>query len=168
MATVTSNSNTLRHVAAATWFLAVAWLAPTAARATPIDVGVAPLYVGHEVTVQGLVTAAERDGYIVRLRLGEPPGSMSVQLVLGMLSRFPANPEAHYLGKEVRVYGRVSEFRGNTEMIVREPDHIVLASEVGAPVNAEEYEVLQNRVRVLEERLQELQGASATPTPPAD
>lgn len=133
----------------------------------PIDPGVAALYVGRDVIVEGTVTHAERDAWVVRLRLGEPPGDLAVQLVLGMLSRFPDNPESYYLGKRIRVLGRVGEFRDRTEMIVRDPDRILVV-DPKADRASEEVRRLEGRVRELEERLEALEQVeddAPVPTP---
>lgn len=151
-----SSERALRRLLAALALVAL----PAAAAEPPVDAGVAALYVGREVTVEGDVTAATRDGYVVRLTLGTPPAHLRVQLLLGMLSRFPKDPEVFYLGRRVRVFGRVGEFRGEAEMILREPDRILVvdaATREGAEVDA-----LKERVRELEERLQDLEA-----TPPA-
>lgn len=160
-AAVTSSSD--RHLRSAFVVLCFAAL-PAVAAEPPIDAGVASLYVGRKVTVEGVVTAAERDGWIVRLDLGSPPQTLRVQLVLGILSRFPENPEAYYLGKEIRVYGEVAEFRGQPEIILREPDRIVVVGGDDDPIPAERnVRVLENRVRELEDRLQVLE-SQTTPT----
>lgn len=148
------------------WLRAAACLValPLAAHANPpIDAAVAPLYVGHELLVEGVVTAAERDGYIVRLRLGQPPQTLTVQLVLGMLSRFPSQPEEHYLGRRVRVYGTISEFRGKAEIIVRDPDRIAVHDDTST-ADAENAGALRERVERLEERLRAIERGSGAPT----
>jgi DNA/RNA endonuclease YhcR with UshA esterase domain len=159
---VTSSSERLLRVVGAVLALAAA---PVAAAEPPVDAGVAALYVGRERTVEGVVTAAERDGYVVRLTLGEPPGSLRVQLLLGMLSRFPDEPETYYLGKKVRVYGRIGEFRGQAEIILREPDRILVVDDE-APAADPEVGILEDRVRELEERLRTLEGGEPKPAAP--
>lgn len=158
---MTSSSDRLRHTACA--LLALAAVQAVAAE-PPIDAGVAALYVGRERSVEGVVTAAERDGYVARLTLGTPPNSLRVQLLLGMLSRFPEDPETHYLGRKVRVYGRIGEFRGQTEIILREPDRIVVVDEM--PAADPNVGILEDRVRELEDRLRSLETGEVTPTPP--
>ncbi len=160
---VISNSSPRRILACLALLVAV----PAIAAEPPIDPGVAALYVGRDVIVEGTVTHAERDAWVVRLRLGEPPGDLAVQLVLGMLSRFPDNPESYYLGKRIRVLGRVGEFRDRTEMIVRDPDRILVV-DMKADRTSEEVLRLEKRVRELEERLQTLEQSDAeapAPTP---
>lgn len=151
-----SSERALRRLLAALALVAL----PAAAAEPPVDAGVAALYVGREVTVEGDVTAATRDGYVVRLTLGTPPAHLRVQLLLGMLSRFPKDPEVFYLGRRVRVFGRVGEFRGEAEIILREPDRILVVD--AAAGEGAEVDALKERVRELEERLQDLEA-----TPPA-
>lgn len=142
---------------------------PTAAQQHPIAPAVAPLYVGSEQLLEGQVTAAVRDGHIVRLQVGDPPASITLQLVLGMLSRFPTQPEQHYLGQRIRAFGPLHSFRGQTEMIVRDPDNIaILANQPATAIDPDEHQALQQRVESLERRLEELEGEptpSTAPTP---
>lgn len=156
---MTSSSERARRLLLAALAVVVPAL-PAAAAEPPVDAGVAALYVGREVTVEGVVSAAERDGYVVRLTVGTPPAHLRVQLLLGMLSRFPKDPEVFYLGRRVRVFGRVGEFRGEAEIILREPDRILVVD--AAVPEAAEVDALKERVRELEERLQDLEA-----TPPA-
>lgn len=139
--------------------LLLAALPQAALAAPPIDASVAPLYVGREMLVEGVVTAVERDGYIVRLRLGDPPQALRVQLVLGMLSRFPEDPQAHYLGNRVHVFGKITEFRGVAEIIVRDPERIALA-EGASRIGSDEKAALLERLERLEERLRTLEAGS--------
>lgn len=158
-----SSERALRRLLAALVLAAL----PAAAAEPPVDAGVAALYVGREITVEGDVTAATRDGYVVRLTVGTPPAHLRVQLLLGMLSRFPKDPEVFYLGRRVRVFGRVGEFRGEAEIILREPDRILVV-DASAP-GAAEVDALKERVRELEERLQDLEATppAAAPAAPA-
>ena len=162
MTPVAISSSELRRLAVVA--LTLAGTLEAAADEPPIEVSVAPLYVGQVVTLEGEVTRTHRDGYVVRLQLGEEPQTVMVQLQIGMLSRFPPHPEAHYLGKEIRVVGRVDEFRGQIEMRIRDPDHIALVDELQSDTADEEVRALQDRVRRLEQRLEDLE-ADPLPTP---
>jgi len=143
-------------------------VAPQVAHAQPpIDAAVASLYVGKEVTVEGVVTAAERDGFIVRLRLDQPPQELRVQLILGMLSRFPSAPEVHYLGQRIRVFGKVQEFRGVREILVRDPTRIAIV-DGDHGVETTETEQLQERLQQLEERLRALEAGANSASPPSE
>ena len=43
--------------------------------------------------------------------------------------KFPPNPEIYYKGKRVRVTGRVQEYQGKAEIILRAARQIVLVTE---------------------------------------
>lgn len=156
-----------------------------------LDVSVAGLYVGQQRTIEAPVTATGRDGNVVHLRLGTPPQSVNVSLVIGAMSDFPPSPEQHYAGKTVRVVATIQSFRGGLEMTIHsaadiqvvDPAHpatgvptdaapaivapAVIAPAAVAPPSAAE----QQRLHQLEERVHQL-GVSeprpeATPTPAA-
>jgi hypothetical protein len=143
---------------------------------------VAPLFIGEQVVVEGLVHGTERDGNVVRLRLGKSPRDVTVALVLGLLTDFPEVPEEYYLGRTVRVAGVVESFRGKAEMVVRDPQNIRV---VGAPVPPppavagaldvdaadeaslqQQLQSLQQQLLRMEQRLQRLEG-TFDPEPPA-
>ena len=146
-----------------------------AASGAPIAVSVAPLFIGEEKIVEGKVTAAERDGNVVRLRLGTAPQTLTVSLVIGLLSDFPPDPERHYLGQTVRVAGTIGSFRGTVEIVIHDPANIRIVGAASSgkrpPVAAQnapaaEPAVLQrldnlnDRLRALEKRVQQLEGSS--------
>jgi hypothetical protein len=151
------------------------------------DVSIAPsvasLFVGEEKTVEGVVATAARDGNTVRLRLGTPPQDVSVSLVIGLLSNFPADPEHYYTGKTIRVTGTIRSFRGAAEIVVHDPavlQVVGVAPPAAMPPAAVErpagrsggvmaeaslqqrLDALGERVRQLEERVQQLE----RPVPP--
>jgi len=135
---------------------------------TTISPNVAALYVGEQQVIEGTVTAAERDGATVRLRLGMRPHELTVSLIIGLLSNFPPEPEHFYAARTVRVVGTVRSFRGATEMVIRDPADIQI---VGAPPPGEahlepaaetEVQQLKQKVQQLEQRVHELE----TPRPP--
>ena len=97
---------------------------PVAAGDMPISATVAGLYIGREQVVEERVESAQRLENTVQLRLGPTDQSLTVFLVIGLLSRFPAHPDQHYLGKEIRVSGTIESFRGVPEITVNDPDHI--------------------------------------------
>jgi hypothetical protein len=101
-----------------------------AAADTSITPAVAGLFVDEQKIVEGQVIDAEREANTVRLRLGHPPQSLTVSLIIGLLSNFPPDPEHYYLGKTVRVVGTIRSFRGSLEMVIHDPAHIEIA---GAP-----------------------------------
>ena len=133
---------------------------------TPISTGDAALFVDQEKIVEGPVTDAERDANTVRLRLGHPPQTLTVSLIIGLLSKFPPDPERYYLGKRVRVVGTIQSFRGAIEMVIHDPANIELADAPSAASGSgtasdtslrDNVDALMRRVHELEEQVQQLQ-----------
>ncbi len=132
-----------------------------------IQANVAGLFVGEEKVVDGTVTTAQADGNTVHLHLGESPQDLTVSLILSLLSNFPAAPERYYLGKRVRVGGRIRSFRGRPEMVIRDRADIqeldsgtgrAAAEQRGAGSGQpQEASGLQQRVESLGERVQQLE-----------
>lgn len=162
---MTSNCNRrwyprLRSLSWRTWFgaalgglleFSVAWASPL------IDASVAGFYVGQEVTVEASVASARREGNLVRLQLGQPPHTLQVTLIEGLLQRFPADAEHFYPGKTIRVSGVVREFRDSWEMIVRDPANLAVVAPNQPPADVPLRENEPERLRTLEERVQPLE-----------
>jgi len=154
---------------------AIVLLACAATRAgaaeAPIAVAVAPLFVGEEKVVEGVVTAVSKDANVVTLQLGTPPHALTVSLVIGLLTRFPTNPEVYYAGKTVRVAGVIEDFRNVLEMTVRDPANIEVVDFDAArrtdPKIREEQEAMRARVQSLEERIRQLE-ANQQRQPPTE
>lgn len=136
----------------------------------PVAVSVAALFVGEERIVEGVVTAVERDTHVVKLRLGTPPQSLTVSLVMGLLTRFPANAEVYYAGKTVLVAGKIGKFRDELEMTIREPANIEVVDPDTAPQGSlalrEQHEAMRAKLRVLEERIRQLEEGNVGAPPP--
>jgi hypothetical protein len=148
---------------------------------TAISASLAPLFIGEERIVEGTVTAAERDGNVVRLRFGNTPQALTVALVVGLLSDFPAAPERYYLGHMVRVAGTIRSFKDRPEMVVHDPANIRIVGAAAppaheraapappsgddAPALREQVKTLTERVRTLEDQVQKLKGSEAPGTP---
>lgn len=129
----------------------------------PIAVSVAPLFVGEEKVVEGVVTAVDKDVNVVTLQLGTPPHSLQVSVIIGLLTRFPTNPEVYYAGKTVRVGGTIEKFRDALEMTIRNPANIEVVDLDAAgradPKIRQEQEAMRARVQSLEERIRQLEAA---------
>jgi hypothetical protein len=130
-----------------------------------------PLFVGEEKIVEGVVTAVDKDVNIVTLQLGTPPHTLAVSVVIGLLTRFPTNPEVYYAGKTVRVAGTIEKFRDAVEMTIRDPSNIEVVDFEAArredPKLREEQEAMRARVKSLEERIRQLE-AGQQQQPQAD
>ncbi|HYD47295.1 MAG TPA: hypothetical protein VEB21_03065 [Terriglobales bacterium] len=156
----------------------LAVIAPQAAAAAEVvSASVAGLYVGEQRVVEGKVIATERDANVVKLHLGAKQPQLTIALVIGVLSRFPAAPETYYLNRMVRAAGVIEDFRGQLQMVVRDPE-LIYALDGGVPaagpassepvINLQQrYDVLNRRVQQLEQRLRELQPATPGSPPPA-
>lgn len=134
----------------------------------PIAASVASLFIGEEKVVEGVVTAVEKDVNVLTLQLGTPPNAVTVSLIIGLLTRFPPNPEVYYAGKTVLVAGTIEKFRDNLEMTIRDPAHIQVVDLDAAgrdPKQREEQEALRARLRSLEERLRQLEAGEPTAAP---
>lgn len=148
-----------------------------------IQSNIASLYVGQEKVVEGTVTAAQRDGNSVRLRLGNGPQDLTVSLIVTLMSNFPPAPERYYLGKTVRVAGTIGSFRAAPEIAVRDPADIQVVARGGTTPGGvtgndlpssstdaateddtvrQRVNTLTDRLRLLEERVQRLERSGAS------
>ncbi|MFQ5666176.1 MAG: hypothetical protein ACE5I7_07060 [Candidatus Binatia bacterium] len=140
--------------------------------AATISANVAGRFVGRQKIVEGTVAAARREGSVVRLHLGTAPRSLTVSLVIGLLSDFPARPEQYYLHRTVRVAGMIRSFRGTPEIVVHSVANIrvVGSAPAVAPRSSdleegvgnqqsvrERLDALNDRIRLLEERMERLE-----------
>ncbi len=117
---------------------------------------------GEARVVTGTVRRASADGNAVTLAFDDDPTSVRVILLRGWVDDFPHDPVRYYLGKTVQVHGSVTYFKDTPEIIVRDADDLVVvgqakpAAPVGAPL-PDEVKALRERLRLLEERVRELE-----------
>jgi hypothetical protein len=154
--------------------IALAGVSRAASPDATISASVAPLFIGEQKIVEGTVTAAERDASVVRLRFGNTPQALTVSLVIGLLSDFPADPERYYLGHTVRVAGTIRSFKDRPEIVIHDPANIKIAGAGAPPANEraatvppdgddaaalrEQVKTLNERVRTLEDQVEQLRG----------
>jgi hypothetical protein len=154
--------------------LGLAGISRAASPDAAISANVATLFVGQEKIVEGTVTTAERDANVVHLRFGTGPQALTVSLVIGLLNDFPHEPERYYLGKSVRIAGTIRSFKDRPEMVIHDPADIkVVGATVpqtsqpatgarqgsdDAPALREEVKTLNERVRMLENQVEQLRG----------
>jgi len=117
-----------------------AFLFAIAASSTLADVitaAQAAQHIGEVQTVRGVVASAR---YAVRtkgqptfLNLDEPyPNAILTVVIWGSdRARFPTPPEAAFDGKMVRVTGKITEYKGRPEIVVRDPSQIQIENERG-------------------------------------
>ena len=82
-------------------------------------------YYGQTVTVAGEVVATRNTGKACFLNFHRDwKRTFTAVIFAGNFGRFPSPPEDLYLGHEVRVTGRVREYRGKPEIVVDAPSQI--------------------------------------------
>jgi hypothetical protein len=92
-------------------------------------------HVGEVVTVEGSVAAAHSTPEACILEFApDDPTAFRAVLMIPILTRLPAHPERLYEGRHVRISGRVQQFKGRPEMVLRSSGQIeVLDEEVSPP-----------------------------------
>jgi DNA/RNA endonuclease YhcR with UshA esterase domain len=96
---------------------------------SPID---APKYIGMEKTVCGTVASAtyafRSKGQPTFLNLDQPhPNQIFTVVIWGSnRNKFKSPPETSFRGKRICVTGIIESYRGKPEIVVRDPDQIVV------------------------------------------
>jgi len=99
----------------------------SAARAERIDWRDAARHVGRYVEVEGRVVRAYNSGKACFLNFHtDYRKHLNIVIFSSAFHRFPGPPEELYRGKKIRVRGRVKEYKGRPEIVVEDPDHIVI------------------------------------------
>lgn len=82
-------------------------------------------HYGETCTVEGEIVATHNSGKACFLNF-HPNWSKYFTAVIfaSAFDQFPPNPEEHYRGKEVRVTGRIKEYKGKPEIILNSPSQI--------------------------------------------
>lgn len=113
-------------------FLSFVLSCTTATDADTISSDKAKNYIGETKTVQGLVVstryAAGSRGRPTFLNLDKPyPKQIFTIVIWGSdRSKFDEPPEIYFDGKRVLVTGKIAEYRGSPQIVVKEPNQIKL------------------------------------------
>ena len=108
-------------------------LAAPFALAEEISAAQAAKHIGEVQTVRGVVVsatyAARAKGQPTFLNLDKPyPDEIFTVVIWGSdRAKFSPSPEGAFKGKTVRVTGKITEYRGTPEIVVRDPGQIVVA-----------------------------------------
>lgn len=95
------------------------------ANVASVDWREAPGHVGAVVRVRGRVVKTHNTGKVCFLNFDpDYRRHLSVVIFEPDLGRFEAPPEASYLDAEIEVVGRVTEYRGRPQIVVRHPGQI--------------------------------------------
>lgn len=112
--------------AAKTWF----WTDGPSRSAAPDDPEVvswrqAQRHVGEFVTVEGTIVLTRRTEKACFLNFHpEWQHTFTAVIFARRFDAFPAQPEAHYRGRTVRVTGLVRAYQGKPEIVLESPDQI--------------------------------------------
>ena len=84
-------------------------------------------YEGDVITVEGDVARArlEADTVVIEFSTDDPNAFRAI-LLIPLITDLPRQPQRLYEGKRVRVTGRIRDWHGQPEMILRSPDEILV------------------------------------------
>ena len=102
--------------------------APLASEDQALDTLSRTLETQHLVLARG-ATAAESAAWRLKRPLIPPIHRFAAVIFASDFSKFPQNPESHYGGKRVRITGRIQEYQGKPEIILRSPGQIKMLAE---------------------------------------
>jgi micrococcal nuclease len=82
-------------------------------------------YYNQTKTVEGTVVVTRNTGKVCFLNFSENWRTDFTAVIFASdLAKFPASPEAYYKGKKVRITGRIQEYRGKPEVILKSSNQI--------------------------------------------
>ena len=82
-------------------------------------------YVDKYVEFTGTIAASHNNGKICYLNFDRDYKKYIALLIFSdTFKKFPDRPEKYYLGKKVKVEGRVKEYKGRLEIILGSPEQI--------------------------------------------
>jgi hypothetical protein len=123
-----------RIVPWAAWFAAMIVSSDEPAVVSPDK---AATMAGRTCVVEGPVLGTQRAADGCRLSFTAPPSAGLTAVIFAInLHRWPADIEAMYRGKIVRVTGVVQTFRGTPELIVSDPSQIIVVGKAPAALVA--------------------------------
>ena len=75
-------------------------------------------------TVEGVITRTANTGRVIYLDFSPRNSDMKVVIFPQDAAKFPQPPEKMYQGKKIQVTGKIQEYQGAPEIIVRSPAQI--------------------------------------------
>jgi micrococcal nuclease len=86
-------------------------------------------YVGKEVVVEGKIIDTYDSGEAIFLNFdSEHWHTFTAAIFAGNKNNFIVDPEKHYLNKEVKIYGKIEEYKGAPEIIIDIPEQIKIVN----------------------------------------
>ena len=87
-------------------------------------------YYGQQKTVEGTVVVTRNTGKVCFLNFSQNWKTEFTAVIFASdFPKFPSSPESFYRGQMVRVTGRVQEYQGKPEIILRTASQIVVVAE---------------------------------------
>jgi DNA/RNA endonuclease YhcR with UshA esterase domain len=86
-------------------------------------------YAGQTITVEGEIIDSYNSGKVAFLNFSRNRDDFKLVVFAEACGRFPAPPEQHYLGKQVRATGEVKLYQGKPEMDIGDPSQIEIVGE---------------------------------------
>jgi bisphosphoglycerate-independent phosphoglycerate mutase (AlkP superfamily) len=84
-------------------------------------------FYGKIVTVEGIIVATRNTGRVCFLNFHRNwRRYLTLVIFASDFYKFPDNPEIYYLNKKVRVRGLIKEYQGKPEIILKNPDQIII------------------------------------------
>ncbi|MFN8475502.1 MAG: phospholipase D-like domain-containing protein [Anaerolineae bacterium] len=81
-------------------------------------------WINTNATVEGVITRTTNTGRVIYLDFSPRNKDMTVVIFPQDAAKFPQPPEKMYQGKKIQVTGKIQEYQGAPEIIVRSPDQI--------------------------------------------
>jgi DNA/RNA endonuclease YhcR with UshA esterase domain len=84
-------------------------------------------YLGQYVEVEGKIVASHNNGKICYLNFDKNyQDNVALVIFPSSFVRFPGTPEKYYLGKNIRVEGRIKEYKGRMEIVLDSKDQVTI------------------------------------------
>lgn len=86
-------------------------------------------FYNREVTVEGKIVKIYNSGRVIWLQMSDDRARMKAVIFPQDYGKFPDRPDRYFMGKTIRVTGRVQEYEGAPEIIVNRSEQIIVVGE---------------------------------------
>lgn len=84
-------------------------------------------YIGEYIETEGNIVSSYNNGKLCFLNFHKDYRQyLTLVIFASDFKKFPDKPEKYYLGKKIRVEGRIKEYQGRPEIILKTQDQIVI------------------------------------------
>lgn len=84
-------------------------------------------YIGEYVETEGEIVSSYNNGKVCFLNFHKDYRQyLTLVIFASDFKKFPEKPEKYYLGKKIKVEGRIKEYRSRPEIILKTTDQILL------------------------------------------